>query len=114
METRGRIKTVQITLLLRSVRILREVLEKNGKLLSHELKVIYYKCEKVANIQIQIIIVIIIIGTRTGGREHKRTNGDYPSYSNIEIGQNIETSPGDLMRLAVTQTPVDDHQLTLV
>ena len=25
-----------------------------------------------------------------------------------------EKNPGDLMRLAVTQTPVEDHQLTLV
>ncbi len=31
----------------------------------------------------------------------------------IENGQNTEKSPGDLKRLAVTQTPVKDHQLTL-
>ena len=30
------------------------------------------------------------------------------------IGQNTEKSPGDLSRLAITQTPVRSHQLTLV
>ena len=38
---------------------------------------------------------------------------DHPNY-NIKIGQNTERSPGDLRRLAVTQTPAEDHQLTLV
>ena len=28
-------------------------------------------------------------------------------------GQNPETSPGDVRRLAVTQTPVNNHQLTM-
>ena len=28
----------------------------------------------------------------------------------IEIGQNTEKSSGDMRRLAVTQTPVKDHQ----
>ena len=32
--------------------------------------------------------------------------GDYPNDSIAEDGQNTETSPGDLKRLAVTQTPV--------
>ena len=31
----------------------------------------------------------------------------------IEIRQNTEKSPEDLRRLAVTQTPVKEHQLTL-
>ena len=31
-----------------------------------------------------------------------------------KIGQNTEKSPGDLRRLAVAQTPVRDHLLTLV
>ena len=31
-----------------------------------------------------------------------------------ENGQNTEKSPGDLRRLAVTQTPVKDHQQTLM
>ena len=44
----------------------------------------------------------------------KRTNGDLPNYSIIIIGQNTEESPGDLGRLAVTQTPVKNYQLTQV
>ena len=31
-----------------------------------------------------------------------------------EDGQNTETSPGNLRRLAVTQTPVKNHQLILM
>ena len=40
--------------------------------------------------------------------------GDHPNYSIIEVSQNTEKSPGDLRRLAITQTPVKDHQLMLV
>ena len=32
----------------------------------------------------------------------------------MENGQNTEKSPGDLRRLAVTQSPVKDHRLTLM
>ena len=32
-----------------------------------------------------------------------RKSGDHPNYSIIDNGQNTETSPGDLRRLAVTQ-----------
>ena len=41
-------------------------------------------------------------------------SGDHPNYSIIENGQNTEKSPADLRRLADTQTPVKDHQLTLM
>ena len=41
-------------------------------------------------------------------------SGDHPNNSIIENGQNTEKSPGDLRRLAVTQSPVKDHQLTLM
>ena len=41
-------------------------------------------------------------------------NGDHPNDSIIEDGQNTEKGPGDLRRLAVTQTPVKSHQLTLM
>ena len=54
------------------------------------------------------------IGTRTGELGNKRTSGDHLSYSISEIGQNTEKSPGNLRRLAVTQTPVRNHRLTLV
>ena len=36
------------------------------------------------------------------------------NYCIVEICQNIEKSPGDFRRLAVTQTPVKDHQLMLM
>ena len=54
------------------------------------------------------------INKRTGGLRNKRTSGDHPNYYTIEIVQNTEKSPGDLRRLAVTQTSVRDHQLTLL
>ena len=43
-----------------------------------------------------------------------RGRGDHPNYSIIKIGQNAEESPRDLRRLAVTQTPVKNHQQTLM
>ena len=49
-----------------------------------------------------------------GGLREKRTSGDHPNYNIIEIDQNTKKSLGDLRRLAVTQTPVENHQLTLV
>ena len=52
-------------------------------------------------------------GTRTRGFRNKRTNGDHPKYSIVEIGQNTEKSSGDLRKLGVTQTPLKKHQLTL-
>ena len=45
------------------------------------------------------------IGIRTTWLLNKRTTGDHPNYSIVEIGQNIEKSP-------VTQTSAKDHQLT--
>ena len=51
---------------------------------------------------------------RTGGVGNKRRSRDHPNYSVIKIGQNTEKSPGDLRRLAVTQTPVINPLLTLV
>ena len=41
-------------------------------------------------------------------------SGDHPNYNIIKIGQNTEKSPGDLRRLAVTQTLVKAYQLTLI
>ena len=45
---------------------------------------------------------------------NQRTSRYYPEYRIIKIGQNTEKSPGDLRRLAVTQTRVRNHQLTLM
>ena len=50
----------------------------------------------------------------TGGLGGRRTSADHPDYNIIENRQNTEKSPGDLRRLAVTQTPVKDHQLMLI
>ena len=43
-----------------------------------------------------------------------QTGRDNPNDSTAKNGQNPETSPGNLRRLAVTQTPVKNHQLTLM
>ena len=53
------------------------------------------------------------IGKGAGRLGKKGTSEDHPDYSIIKIRQNTEKSPGDL-RLAVTQTPVKDHLLTLL
>ena len=50
----------------------------------------------------------------TGGIGNRRKDRYHPDFSIIEIGQNTERSPGDPRRLAVTQIPVKDHQITLV
>ena len=42
-----------------------------------------------------------------------KTSRDHQDYS-IKISQNTEKSPGDLRRLAVTKTPMKNHQLMLV
>ena len=51
---------------------------------------------------------------RSGGLGSWRTSGDHQNYSIIENSQSTETRPRDLKRLAVTQTPVKNHQLKLM
>ena len=58
----------------------------------------------------KVRLIPIVIGT--GGLGNKKS-GDHPNYCISEIGQNTK-SPGDLKRLAVTQTSMKDHQLTLM
>ena len=72
--------------------------------------------KKLWNMQVTIIpIVNGAFGTVTKGLlKVLETSGDHPNYSIIENGQNTEKSPGDLRKLAVTQTPVKDYQLTLM
>ena len=53
------------------------------------------------------------IGGGTGGLGNNRTSGDLTNCSIIEIGKNTEKCPGDLRRLAVTQTPMENYPLTL-
>ena len=56
-------------------------------------------------------VTIIPIVISAFGTVNKRwLSGDHPNDTIIENGQNIEKSPGHLWRLAVTQTPVKDHQ----
>ena len=50
--------------------------------------------------------VLLSIINRPGGVGSWQTGREYPNDSIDENGQNPETSPGDLRRLAVTQTPV--------
>ena len=52
--------------------------------------------------------------TSTGGLGSWWTGGDHPTDSIIENSQNTKKSPGHLRRLAVTQTPVKYHWLTLM
>ena len=48
------------------------------------------------------------LGKKTGRVGNRKTNRGHPNYS-IKIDQNTEKSPGDLRRLAVTQTPIKGH-----
>ena len=53
-------------------------------------------------------------GTETGELGNKRTSKEHPNYSIVEIDSNTEKSPGNLKRLAITQTPSKNHLLTLM
>ena len=50
----------------------------------------------------------------SGRLGNKRTKEDHPDYGIIEIIHNTGKCPGDVRRLAVTKTPVKNHQLTLL
>ena len=54
------------------------------------------------------------IDNGNGRLGNKRTSRDHLDNSIIKIGQNTEKSPGDLRKLAVTQIPARNQQLTLV
>ena len=47
------------------------------------------------------------------GRHRNQISRHHQDYSITKIGQNTGKSPGDLRRLAVTQTLLRNHQLTL-
>ena len=57
----------------------------------------------------KVTITPIVINKGTGGHGSWNTSGDHPNYRIIENSQNTERSPGDLRRLAATQTRVKDH-----
>ncbi len=69
------------------------------------------KERKTVDISVQVRSVSLQrVGKGTGRLEKKSASGNHPNYSIIKIGQNTEKSPGDLRRLAVTQTPIiTDH-----
>ena len=81
-----------------------------------------WELKKLCNMRVTIVpIEIGSLGTVTKGLLKGlddwgswQSSGDHPNDSIIENGQNIEESPGDLRRLAVTQTPMKNHQLTLM
>ena len=70
----------------------------------------------------QLTIIPIVIGVNSNKRIAKgtrglgswQTSGDHPNDSIVENGQNTKKSPGDLRRLAITQTPVKNHRLRLM
>ena len=68
-----------------------------------------------------IAIVIGAFGTVTKGLLKGqedfgswRPSTNHPNNSIIENGQITEKSPGDMRRIAVTQSPVKNYQLTLM
>ena len=64
-----------------------------------------------------IPIVIVPFGTVPKGLEKRMEELEIRGTIDLsiaEIDQNTQKSPGDLKRLAVTQTPLQDNQLTLV
>ena len=74
------------------------------------------KLKKLWNMKVTII-PIGAFGTVTKGPGRFgswRPSGDHPNNSIIENGQNTEKSHEVMRRLAVTQSPVKDHQLTLM
>ena len=54
------------------------------------------------------------IDTRTGRIGNKRTSSDHSDYSIIKISQNTEKGPGDSGRIAASQNPVRNRQITLM
>ena len=54
------------------------------------------------------------LGEDSGKVRNWRTNGDHPNYDIDKSDKNTKKNPEDLRRLAITQIPVKDHQLTLV
>ena len=78
--------------------------------------------KKLWNMKVTIIPIMIgAFGTDTKGLfkglvdlEVGRTSGNQPNHYIIENSKNTEKSPGDLWRLAVTQTPLKNHQRKLM
>ena len=61
-----------------------------------------------------IIGILVTVPKETERDRNRRTYQDYLYYTITKIGQNTEKSSGNLKRLAVSQTPLKEHQFTLV
>ena len=73
------------------------------------------KKEKLWKMQGTLIQTVIgALGAVTGGCGNKRTSGNHPNSTIIKISQNIQKSPRDLLRLAITQSLWRNHQIMLV
>ena len=103
LEVGGRVETIQTAAMLRKARILRRVLETCGDLLSLKLQEKPSANTDVKNPK------GVNNNNDNGGLGSWWTGRDYPNDSIAEKGQNPETIPGDLRRLAVTQTPGKKH-----
>ena len=66
------------------------------------------------NMKVTVIPIVVNALDLVKELENLETSGDNPNCSIVEIGQNTEKSPGDLRKLAVTQTPIRNHRLTLM
>ena len=53
------------------------------------------------------------IGEKSRRIGNQKKNQNHPDKIIVEISQKTEKTPGDQRRLAVIQTPVNNHQLTL-
>ena len=60
------------------------------------------------------LIVTDVLGSKGSvpGLEKLETKGQIETI--VEIGQNAEKNPRDLRGLAITQNPVENHQMALV
>ena len=128
---KNKLRSMQITALLRSIRILRRVLENCRHSNSSE------RPSPNADVKSPQGVAKVIRKTATttmktttttktrrtmrrtrkrgsGRLENRTTNRDCSDYSIFKINQNAQKSPGDLRTLAVTETPVKYRQLKFV
>ena len=56
----------------------------------------------------------LMIDTRTRRIGNRNTSGDHSNDSTVKIGPSIEKCPGDLRRLAFTQTLVKDTDVKYI
>ena len=100
LEIGGRVETIQMTALLTTARILRRVLETCYHSNFSE------KPSANTDVKNSKGVNNNNYNNNNNNADDDRTSANHPKYSFIKIVQNTEKSPGDLRRLAVTQTPV--------